>query len=202
MHLSRFAILIGFLFVEATAVTLSVVPFRPTDSQQQKMAPNLPILAKQPVQSQFAPRFEQTEPIIAGDTFYYSSLPSSLAAPTAVARTETHTFVILFNFDSSRLNAKSELILDNIVNTAKRGQQIRIFATGHTDTSGPDSYNQVLSRQRVEAVQAAIIERGITPEVIDKEAFGETRPRIATPDGLPHSRNRRVEIIVGPAPKI
>jgi len=201
-HLSRFAILVGFLFVEAATLPLTHEPFMPPDSPQQKAqkaqkaVPNLPVLAKQPIQSQFLPRFEQSEPMIAGDTFYYSSLP------TTVTRAETRTFVVLFNFDSSRLSRKSKQILDNVVNIARNGRQIRIFATGHADTSGPDSYNQALSRQRVEAVHAAFIERGMTAEFIDKEAFGERRPRIATPDGSPDSRNRRVEIIVGPAPKI
>ena len=199
MRLCRFIVLIGFLIVEAVAITVSLDPIAPSGSLQLKRESNLPVLAKKAHRSQFSARFEQTEPIIAGDTFYYSSLPST---PETLARTETHTFVVLFNFDSSLLNTESKKILDNVVNIAKRGQQIRIFATGHTDTSGSDSYNQTLSRQRVETVYKAFIERGITPEQIDKEAFGENLPRVATPDGSPDSRNRRVEIIVGPASMI
>ena len=196
MNLCRLIVLIGFLFVEATAVTLSLSPFSPPDSFQVTHTPSLPVLAKEKPRSSFYARFEQTEPIIAGDTFYYSSLSDP------IKRTETQAFVILFDFDSRNLNAGSEIILDTVATIARRGQQIRIFATGHADTSGPDSYNQMLSRQRLETVHQAFVERGITPERIDLEAFGEKRPRVVTPDGAPDSRKRRVEIIVGPAPEI
>jgi hypothetical protein len=81
-------------------------------------------------------------------------------------------------------------------------QKIRIFATGHTDMSGLETYNQNLSRQQLRTVHQALNERSITPELIDQEAFGKKRPRVTMPDGAPNSRNRRVEIIVGPAPEI
>jgi len=205
MTLCRIAVLIGFLLVEATAVTLSLNPISPSDSaafsavtsgSHESHLPTLPVLAKQTTRSPFHARFEQTETIIEGDTFYYSSVPAPLK------RTETQSFVILFDFDSHTINAGSEKILDSVATIAKHGQQIRIFATGHTDMSGPKSYNQKLSRQRLSTVHQAFIDRGITPELIDQEAFGEKRPRVATPDGAPDSRNRRVEIIIGPAPEI
>lgn len=196
MNLFRFAILIGFLLIEATVMSVSLIPESPSGSPKALNLPNLPVLAKETAQTPFHARFVQTEPIIEGDTFYYSNLKVPLK------RTETHHFEILFDFDSSQLNKNSQKILDTVATIAKRGQQIRIFATGHADTSGPDSYNQMLSRQRVEAVLKAFVERGITPGHIDDEAFGEKRLRVMTPDNAPDSRNRRVEIIVGPAPEI
>ena len=120
MHLCRFIVLVGFLIAETVAITVSLDSTPPAESPQRKHEPHLPVLAKQKPQSQFAARFEQTEPIIAGDTFYYSSTPSS--APVSLARTETQTFMVLFDFDSSQLNAESKIILDNVVNIAKRGQ--------------------------------------------------------------------------------
>lgn len=52
--------------------------------------------------------------------------------------------------------------------------------------SGPESYTQNLSRQRLRTVHQALNERGITPELIDQEAFGEKRPRVTMPDGAPN----------------
>jgi outer membrane protein OmpA-like peptidoglycan-associated protein len=192
----RIAVLVGFLLIESAAVTLSLAPIDPPGPQPGIELPALPVLAKEKSRLKFHARFEQTESIIKGDTFYYSSVP----APAK--RTETRAFTILFDFDSSRLSEESKKILDSVAAIANSRQQIRIFATGHTDTSGPESYNQFLSRQRVETVLKAFVERGILAENIDNEAFGEKRLRVTTPDEAPDSRNRRVEIIVGPAPKI
>lgn len=196
MNLFRFAILIGFLLIEATAISVSLAPENEPNVSQVRTLPNLPVLAKEKTQEPFHARFVQTEPIIEGDTFYYSNLT------VPQKRTETHHFEILFDFDSAQLNKDSQKVLDTVAAIAKRGQQVRIFATGHADTSGPDSYNQMLSRQRVEAVLKAFVDRGITPGNIDDEAFGEKRLRVMTPDNAPAKRNRRVEIIVGPAPEI
>jgi outer membrane protein OmpA-like peptidoglycan-associated protein len=40
--------------------------------------------------------------------------------------------------------------------------------------------------------------RGIPDGVIGTEAFGESRPRVATADGVRELQNRRVEIQYGP----
>ncbi|MEQ8193365.1 MAG: OmpA family protein [Rhodospirillales bacterium] len=197
MTLPRMLILAGFLLAEFAVLTLDHMPFAESDSRAGR-PDHLPVLAKHAPTTPFAAKFEDgTPPMPQG-----SIIQSNVKIDRNAAAVETQAFVVLFDFDSSRLSAESEKALDAAVAIARRGEQIRVFATGHADASGPPAYNLTLSHQRVEAVRRAFLERGVPAEQIDIEAFGQNRPRIATPDGSPESRNRRVEIIVGPAPNI
>jgi outer membrane protein OmpA-like peptidoglycan-associated protein len=51
-----------------------------------------------------------------------------------------------------------------------------------------------LSKRRVEAVTTAIVEAGISKELISGNFYGETRPAVQTKDGERKAENRRVEI--------
>ena len=197
MTLSRTLILIGFLMAELAFLTLDPMPFPAPDSPAQH-ADHLPVLAKNASVKRFAATFETGVPTAPpGSVLHSNATPDRHAT-----KPETHAFVVLFDFDSIRLNGDAQEALDAAIDIARHGRQIRIFAAGHADKSGSSAYNLALSHQRVDAVRKAFLERGIPSEQIDIEAFGENRPRIVTPDGSPESRNRRVEIIVGPAPNI
>lgn len=65
---------------------------------------------------------------------------------------------------------------------------------GHTDSVGPDEYNQQLSEQRAASVKAYLAERGVAADRISVIGYGPARPR-ATNDTVEGRRlNRRVEI--------
>jgi len=67
---------------------------------------------------------------------------------------------------------------------------------GHADRSGPDAYNLALSQRRGEAVAADLVARGVSRSAITVQVFGESRPLVATADGVRGPQNRRVEIIL------
>ena len=115
---------------------------------------------------------------------------------------EPSAFTIFFNFDSTNLVIAQSDTLDAIVAAAKAGKQVRLVVSGHADRAGPKPYNAALSRRRALSVKEALYRRGINPDWITITAHGETRPRIATPDGTRELRNRRVEIILGEAPSL
>ncbi len=78
--------------------------------------------------------------------------------------------------------------------TAHRG--LRIEAEGHTDSTGTEAFNRVLSEKRAEATRAFLVSQGVRPEAITSRGYGEASP-IATND-TPQGRqeNRRVELVV------
>ena len=161
-----------------------------------KVVPSVPVLKKSRTQPSFAEKFSP----------FLSTTSEGAISLTAHSKehvkSETNTFVVFFDFDSVKFNRDSEATLDAAAEAATEGQEIRIFATAHTDASGSSEYNLMLSQKRAEKIREAFIKRGIELERIDLHAFGEQRPRVSTPDGLPEHRNRRVEIVVGPAPNI
>jgi OmpA-OmpF porin, OOP family len=67
---------------------------------------------------------------------------------------------------------------------------------GHTDAVGSLESNTVLSRQRAEAVRAALLHLGLSPKRLVAEGFGPAKPLASndSPDG--RARNRRIEFHV------
>ena len=72
----------------------------------------------------------------------------------------------------------------------------RITATGHTDTSGPESYNMALSLRRANAVKDALVREGVPAQAISVIGRGEQGLLVQTGDGVREPQNRRVEIVV------
>jgi OOP family OmpA-OmpF porin len=111
----------------------------------------------------------------------------------------THAFIVPFAFASAELAGGADETIAAIAEFAGAGKDVRIGIGGHADRAGSDAYNERLSWRRAEALSKALIDRGIAAERISVNAFGERRPLVPTPDGMPETHNRRVEVTVGPA---
>lgn len=102
----------------------------------------------------------------------------------------------LFEFDSADLTqAGSDSITQLIARLSSFSEIESIRVEGHTDTSGPSSYNFALSERRAETVKARLVEE--FPGVdITTAGRGESSPAATneTPEG--RRANRRVELIV------
>jgi OOP family OmpA-OmpF porin len=72
------------------------------------------------------------------------------------------------------------------------------MVAGYTDTSGTPKYNLGLSQRRADSVKAYMTSHAVPATQISTEAFGETRLRVQTADGVREVQNRRVEITYGP----
>ncbi len=70
---------------------------------------------------------------------------------------------------------------------------------GHTDSDGPESYNQGLSERRAQSIMKYLISRGVPKEKIRAYGEGELKPIAdnATREG--RAKNRRVEIEINGA---
>ncbi len=71
-----------------------------------------------------------------------------------------------------------------------------IGVVGHTDRSGPDSYNYPLSLERANAIADLMRQAGIPDSMITVDGKGEDNPRVETLDGERNPANRRVEITI------
>ncbi len=111
-------------------------------------------------------------------------------------------FVVFFTFDGDTLLPDGMVAMDAVAEAAKAGVPVSIGVGGHADRAGPERYNMDLSLRRAEAVREALAERGVDRARITVGAHGESRPRVATPDGVRDPRNRRVEVTIGPAPAL
>ncbi len=101
-----------------------------------------------------------------------------------------------FDFDSSAIRPDTEVVLSSAVEVLKGTPEVRVEVVGHTDSAGPEAYNQGLSEQRAQAVFGYLASHGIKASRLSTIGYGETRPVAdnSTRDG--RAQNRRVELNV------
>lgn len=107
-------------------------------------------------------------------------------------------YIVFFDWDKSDVTPEAASILDNAISNYADCSNTQVMLAGHADRSGAASYNVGLSQRRADSVRAYMTGKGIPAGVISTEAFGESRPRVETADGVRELQNRRVEITYGP----
>lgn len=123
--------------------------------------------------------------------------PVETPAPPEVVCTPG-PYIVFFEWDRSDITPEAGGILDNALAAYQNCGNAAVMLAGHADRSGSASYNVGLSQRRADSVRAYLSSRGIPDGVITTEAFGESRPRVDTADGVRELQNRRVEITYGP----
>jgi outer membrane protein OmpA-like peptidoglycan-associated protein len=105
---------------------------------------------------------------------------------------------VTFAVDSADISASFYPVLDSVALVLDEFDQTYIEVAGHTDSTGSESYNQLLSEKRASSVVAYFVSREVAGNRFLTVGAGETRP-VATND-TPQGRaqNRRVEITIVP----
>jgi OOP family OmpA-OmpF porin len=106
------------------------------------------------------------------------------------------SFMVFFDWDRSNLSAQALTTIQQAADAFKSKGSARITATGHTDTSGPESYNMALSLRRANAVKDALVRDGVPAQAITVIGRGESQLLVPTGDNVREPQNRRVEIVV------
>jgi hypothetical protein len=104
--------------------------------------------------------------------------------------------MVFFDWDRSNLSQQAQQTIGQAAQAFKTRGAARITATGHTDTSGPESYNMALSLRRANAVKNELVRDGVPADAISVVGRGEANPLVATGDGVREPQNRRVEIVM------
>jgi len=121
----------------------------------------------------------------------------SIFGPTRAALPQAPVaFRLYFVENSNALTPESQRAFEDVFAEIARRPVAEAVVTGHTDTTGSDSYNDALSRDRAAKVRELLIARGLKPDAIEIAARGKREPLVPTPDQTVEPRNRRVEITV------
>jgi OmpA-OmpF porin, OOP family len=116
--------------------------------------------------------------------------------PPAAAPASPPSFMVFFDWDRSNLSQQALATIKQAADAFKQRGNARITATGHTDTSGPESYNMALSLRRANAVKDALVREGVPAQAISVVGRGEQGLLVQTGDGVREPQNRRVEIVI------
>jgi outer membrane protein OmpA-like peptidoglycan-associated protein len=108
---------------------------------------------------------------------------------------------VLFASNRSDLLPSAQAKLNDVGSAlTKQDAESKITVEGHTDSQGTASYNQELSQRRAQSVRDYLVSRGIASDRVTAQGFGLTRPLADNASAEGRANNRRVEIVVQPAP--
>jgi outer membrane protein OmpA-like peptidoglycan-associated protein len=103
---------------------------------------------------------------------------------------------ISFDFGSAAIKPTFKPTMYKLAEVLRKYDRNEITIIGHTDSTGSDSYNQVLSERRAVAVRDELTSLGVPPSRLRAIGRGEFEPRADNGNEAGRQLNRRVEIMV------
>ncbi len=105
---------------------------------------------------------------------------------------------VTFDTDEYQVRPAFGDVLDSVAIVLTEFDKTLIEVTGHTDSTGSDGYNQLLSERRADAVADRLRERDVSPGRVITRGYGESRPIASNADEDGRQQNRRVELMLVP----
>ena len=105
---------------------------------------------------------------------------------------------VYFDTEKYNVNAKSQETLNKLARVFSEYPDTNILVVGHTDSSGNDTYNMTLSKNRAEAVTNYLMAKGLSNGRFTTHWFGEEQPMYDNTTAEGRSKNRRVNIAIVP----
>ncbi|MDR0485299.1 MAG: OmpA family protein [Elusimicrobiota bacterium] len=102
----------------------------------------------------------------------------------------------LFDSDSSKLSKQAKADIERIAKDLKKFKITKITIEGHTDSTGRESWNRVLSKNRAESVFWELIENGVPSGSMNYLGFAHIMPVATNKTEVGKQLNRRVEIFI------
>ncbi|MBW3098072.1 OmpA family protein [Pseudohoeflea coraliihabitans] len=105
---------------------------------------------------------------------------------------------ITFDTDESDVKPQFYNTLNSVALVLKKFNQSLVDVTGHTDSTGSDSYNLGLSQRRAQSVFQYLVSQGNNPQRFYVRGAGESQPIADNGSEAGRAANRRVEIRIVP----
>ncbi|WP_372996323.1 OmpA family protein [Marinobacter sp.] len=105
---------------------------------------------------------------------------------------------ITFDLNESSIKPSFSGTLESVALVLKEYDKTVIQIEGHTDSSGSDSYNQLLSERRASSVRDFLLNQGIEPRRTRAVGYGERYPVASNDSASGREQNRRVELTLVP----
>ena len=145
-------------------------------------------------------------PLIAGRDPRGKKLRSGIPGPGIPGKKWDRTKAIqvktiYYDLDKYFIRPDAARTLDELLVILYQNPTMKIGLSSHTDSRNTSDYNVQLSQRRSQSALQYLVSRGISPNRILVDWFGETKLVTPCPDGVPcnetqHQLNRRTEVIV------
>lgn len=105
---------------------------------------------------------------------------------------------VTFAVDSADISSSFYRVLDSVTLVVNEYDKTLIEVMGHTDSTGSEQHNQVLSEKRARSVSDYFNSREVTPTRLATYGYGENHPVADNSSDAGRAQNRRVEIALVP----
>jgi outer membrane protein OmpA-like peptidoglycan-associated protein len=102
---------------------------------------------------------------------------------------------LYFEQGQAQLLPEVQASLDTLAQALASRPALRLEVQGHTDNQGDPAVNQLLSRQRAEAVRQYLAAHGVAPGRLRAVGYGGSRPVADNREPSQRPRNRRVVLL-------
>lgn len=101
-----------------------------------------------------------------------------------------------FGLESAALTGDSQTRVSALADYLNSHAGMSAMVEGHTDSTGPEGYNQSLSERRAAAVAKVLTDGGVDASRVESAGFGESRPAESNDTRAGRIANRRVELVL------
>ena len=106
---------------------------------------------------------------------------------------------VYFETARAKIQSRSFKLLDQVAKLLIEHPKLeKVWIEGHTDSQGKPEKNRKLSQERAEAVRAYLIKKGVAPERLVAQGFGQERPITDNKTAKGRAANRRVDFLTTP----
>ena len=98
-----------------------------------------------------------------------------------------------FASDSATLSPKFVAKIEEVAKVLNMNSEYKVVLEGHTDSTGSEKYNQILSEKRAKAVADVLINMGVSKDRIQTIGYGELSPIATNKTKEGRAQNRRVD---------
>ncbi len=101
-----------------------------------------------------------------------------------------------FETNSARITGESQTHVNDLIQIMQAYPSLQIRVEGHTDNTGNQATNKILSDDRAESVKAALVKTGIDAGRITTKGFSENEPVASNKTTEGRRENRRIDVAV------
>lgn len=103
--------------------------------------------------------------------------------------------IVYFAFDSNEIDSTGLATVERFAKYLVANPSVKVRIEGNTDERGTREYNVSLGERRANAVQSALLSRGVSANQLSVISYGEERPAAQGHDESAWAQNRRAVVI-------
>jgi len=120
------------------------------------------------------------------------AMVDAAGCPKRLERNYVSYLDVKFGFGKHDIEGDAQVEIRKVSTFMRQYPSIKVTVEGYTDDTGPVEFNRMLSKQRADAVIAALVADGVSGSRLTSAAYGETNPMATNETAAGRRENRRV----------